>query len=450
MRLRARLERLSSPLPEPVQRKPLLAKEAFPSEIERPERIAQLRALIGEVVARDRRRDRVAGEDGGSHLEHGSVPSLPPFGAVRETPAGPLHILERWLEPRHRHGRIGVCRAVEVDPVLVSKLALDSAFEGTDLSRMLILDTETTGLAGGAGTVPFLIGLGLFDGGVLKVEQLFLRNFGAEAPLLHHLAERIAGASLLVTYNGKAFDWPLLRARFILNRVPLPAAPPHLDLLHCARRLWKGRLPSVRLTEVEAALLGMTREDDVPGAEIPALYLRYLRGGDPRALAPVLTHNENDVVALAALLWRMAAHFACVHAEDDPHDHLAYAKLALRGGDLERAESFACAVSGAAAAPELRWQASWVRAAVARRRGDLHGAALAFEEALAISACERTAGRAHLALARLYERQLRDLARAHRHARFTMSVEGPEAHGRRLGRLRRKLERLFSLEHRSV
>jgi uncharacterized protein YprB with RNaseH-like and TPR domain len=333
--------------------------------------------------------------------------------------------------------------ALEVDTRVVAGLAHDPGFAGVDLSRMLILDTETTGLAGGAGTVPFLIGLGLFEDGVLKVEQLFLRNLGQEAPLLHHLAERIAQASVLVSYNGKAFDWPLLRARFVLNRVPLPEAPPHLDLLHCARRVWKPRLGSVRLTEVESALLGLTREDDVEGAEIPALYLRYLRGGDPRALLSVLAHNERDVIALAAVLWRLCAHFASVRAEDDPHDHLAYAKVALRGNDLVRACAFAEAAAAGTTSAELRMQAAWVRALAERRRGDLKAAALAYDEALAHAACERTAGTLHLALARLYERQLRDCARAHRHARFTLPAEGAEAHGRRLGRLRRKLLRML-------
>jgi uncharacterized protein len=276
---------------------------------------------------------------------------------------------------------------------------------------------------------------------VLKVEQLFLRNLGAEAPLLHFLAERIARSSLLVSYNGKAFDWPLLRARFVLNRVALPAPPPHLDLLHCARRVLKARLGSVRLCEVECAALGMRREDDIDGAEIPGRYLRYLRGEDPRTLLPVLAHNENDVVALAALLFRLCAHFASVRAEDDPLDHLAYAKLALRGADLVRAQAFADAALAGGGAARLALQAQSLRALIARRRGDAHGAALAFQAALAHAGCELSAGRVHLALSRLYERQLRDLARAHSHARFTLPVEGPVAHGRRLGRLRRRLER---------
>jgi len=400
---------------------------------ERRERIARLRALIGDVVARDREQRPV--------LPQRREPGVLPLGEAQDTPHGPVHVIERWLEPQHCHGRVAVRSALELDPALIAVLALEPSFAALDLSRMLILDTETTGLAGGAGTVPFLIGLGLFDGGVLKLEQLFLRNLGAEAPLLHRLGDRLARASVLVTYNGKAFDWPLLRARFILNRVPLPASPPHLDLLHCARRVLKPRLPSVRLVEVEAALLDLRREDDLDGAEIPGRYLRYLRGEDPRTLLPVLTHNENDVIALAAVLWRLCTHLARVRPEDDPHDHLAYAKLALRARDLERAQAFAEAVAAGSEAAPLRLQAAQLRALVARRRGDVHAAELAWHEALAHVSCERSAGQVHLALARLYERQLRNPASAHRHARFTEPIEGPLAHGRRLGRLRRLLER---------
>jgi uncharacterized protein YprB with RNaseH-like and TPR domain len=419
--------------PTNVPRRRLQA--ALPAELGRPERIAQLRALIGEVIARDGRHDRRPAPRRG--------PQPLPFAETRETAAGALHVVERWLSPQHCHGRVAVGNALQVEASLVAALALDPALADVDVSRMLIIDTETTGLAGGAGTVPFLIGLGLFDEGVLKVEQLLLRDLGSEAPLLHHLAARMSGASVLVTYNGKAFDWPLLRARFVLNRVPLPEPPRHLDLLHCARRVLKARLGSVRLCEVEVALLGLRREDDIEGAEIPGRYLRYLRGEDPRTLLPVLAHNEQDVVALAALLWRLCAHFASVRAEDDPLDHLAYAKLALRGNDLARARAFAEAAIRGSDAAQLRLEAQALRALAARRGGDAQSAAHAWHEALADAHCQRSAGQVHLALSRLYERELRDLARAHSHAQFTLPAEGPEAHGRRLGRLQRKLARML-------
>ena len=436
MRLRDRLAG-SSP---PVGFVPLPAAErteqpAEPDSPERVQRLARLRALIGEVEQRTRTRAERA-------------PAAPapravlPFGTRLDTAAGPLHLIERWFEPEHCHGRVAVRDALSTPPALLAELALEPALQAVDLSGMLIFDTETTGLAGGAGTVPFLIGLGWFEDGGFKLEQLFLPNFGAEAPLLLRLAERLRRASCIVSYNGKSFDWPLLRARFILNRIPLPDAPVHLDLLHCARRVLKQRLPNVRLADVERALLGFYREDDVNGALIPGMYLSYLRGGDPRALLPVFVHNEHDVLALAAILWRLCAHFASVRPEDDPRDHLAYARIAQRAGNVQRARAFAEAAAQYGEPGDASLRAHFMCATLARRGGDPAAAAAWLQRALSNAACEQSAARAHLLLARLYERQLKDPVRAQHHARFTLACEGAEAHGRRLERIRRRLERL--------
>ncbi|HMI93637.1 MAG TPA: ribonuclease H-like domain-containing protein, partial [Polyangiales bacterium] len=289
------------------------------------------------------------------------------------------------------------------------------------------------------GTVPFLIGLAYFEQGALKVEQLFLDELGGEAPMLHHLAERLARTSVLVSYNGKAFDWPLLRTRFVINRVAVPALPPHLDLLHCARRLLRPRMSSVRLVDVERALLGFYREDDVAGAEIPGLYLDWLRAGDADALRPVLVHNEQDVIALAALIDRLCARYASVQPSADPDEHLACARVALKARDWERAHGFARAAADGGGAAALTHDAHALCATVAKKRGDASRAAEAWLLALAQSVRGERIATAHLALARLYERELSDLPRAYAHARHTLEAEGARAHGRRLGRLSRRL-----------
>jgi hypothetical protein len=257
--------------------------------------------------------------------------------------------------------------------------------------------------------------------------------------MLHHLAQQLARASVLVSYNGKAFDWPLLRTRFVLNRVAVPALPPHLDLLHCARRLLRTRLPSVRLVDVERALLGFYREDDVDGAEIPGLYLDWLRVGDAAGLRPVLIHNEQDVIALAALIERLCARYACVQPSADPDEHLACARVALKARDLGRAHDFAHAAAQGGGAASLTHDAHALCAAVAKKRGDPARAAEAWTLALGQSARAERMAAAHLALARLYEHELRDLQRAYAHARHTLAAEGARAHGRRLGRLSRRL-----------
>src|SRR5580658_4231476 len=180
-----------------------------------------------------------------------------------------------------------------------------------DPSLWLFLDTETTGLAGGTGTYAFLIGLAWWDAGALQVEQLFMRDFAEEHSLLHELAARVAERPVLVTFNGKTFDWPLLDSRFTMTRkIPTPRLAAHLDLLHPARALWKLRLGSVRLVDLErhvldAPRLGWHREDDIASSLIPQYYFDYLRGGPADPLAGVVKHNQMDLRGLAALFGKI-------------------------------------------------------------------------------------------------------------------------------------------------
>ena len=184
-------------------------------------------------------------------------------------------------------------------------------FALTDSSRWLFLDTETTGLAGGTGTYPFLVGIAWWDAGGLQVEQFFMRDFSEEHSLLHELAGRLAERPVLVTFNGKTFDWPLLENRFAMTRsIPTPRLAAHLDLLHPARAIWKLRLGSVRLVELErrvldAQRLGWHREDDIASALIPQYYFDYLRGGSLDPLVGVVRHNQMDLRGLAALFGKI-------------------------------------------------------------------------------------------------------------------------------------------------
>ena len=343
------------------------------------------------------------------------------------------------LDPKHHHGKAPVAAALDVQTELISTLALDPTLANIDLSRMLMLDTETTGLAGGAGTVPFLIGLSYFSEGALRVEQLFLRNLGEEAPLLHALAQRISNASCVVSYNGKTFDWPLLRNRFILNRIPAPRLPPHLDLLHCARRLWKSRMEAVRLIDVEQQMLGFYRNDDVDGSEIPALYMSYLRGEDPAPILGVLKHNELDVIALPAMLGVMGTSLSSHNALGDARDHLAFARVAARTKDHERAAHYARAAAMRAEDSATQVQALLLGATTARRLGNVAQAIEDLTQALSVAKDELTLSDIHLLLAKVHEHQSRDLGAAKRHAVHTTAAEGQEANRRRCERLARRM-----------
>lgn len=172
-----------------------------------------------------------------------------------------------------------------------------------DLERLIFLDTETSGLAGGTGTFAFMIGLGFFEAGVFKVIQLFMREPAEEEALLALLSREVFGFDALVTFNGKSFDIPLLNDRHVLNRIssPFPTMG-HIDLLPLARRIWRSRLPSRALKDLEQEILHFARtQDEVPGWMIPEIYYEFLRTSDARPLGGVFYHNMMDIVSLAAL-----------------------------------------------------------------------------------------------------------------------------------------------------
>ncbi len=369
-----------------------------------------------------------------------SMPSPGPLPVEpRVTAHGTVHLSERVLTPEHRHGSAPVAGALDVEASLVASLALHPELAGVDFQRMLFLDTETTGLAGGTGTVPFLVGLAWFEGRSLRVQQLFLRRLGEEAPLLRALAERMESSSCLVTYNGKSFDWPLLRTRFVLNRVSTPAVLPHLDLLHCARRVFKHRGAGTRLVQMEEQVLGYQRVGDVDGALIPELYFRFLRGGDGSILTPVLEHNANDLLLLAALLGELGRRFQEASVEsEDPRDLLGFAGVAARARDYARAQAFARAAAAGGGAVSV--EAHTLASQLARRAGDVASAVEHLQRAL-VSARGAQAAPLHLSLAKLYEHTLKDLGRALQHARLAAPVESPEEHRLRVERLEGKLAR---------
>ena len=239
-------------------------------------------------------------------------PRFPPIDQLVEggrvcTPHGDCFVAERYHPAGHPHGSLRLEEALEIDPRVLPWLGRAPELAGLDLTRAVFVDTETTGLAGGTGTYAFLVGLGHFDGPRFVVRQLFMEDYGGEEALLHTLAEVLAPFSAVVTFNGRVFDLPLLETRFLMSRRPFPLRGVlHLDLLFPARRLWKERLGSCALSSLEVEILGVEREDDVPGWMIPSLYFDYLRGRDPRPLVRVFEHNRLDILSMATLLARLA------------------------------------------------------------------------------------------------------------------------------------------------
>jgi uncharacterized protein len=332
-----------------------------------------------------------------------------------------------------------------------------------DPEKWLFLDTETTGLAGGTGTYAFLIGLAWWDAGGLQVEQFFMRDFAEEHSLLQELSQRVDERPVLVTFNGKSFDWPLLESRFTMTRsIAVPNLAAHLDLLHPARALWKLRLGSVRLVELErhvldAQRLGWHRENDVSSALIPQFYFDYLRGGPAEPLAGVVRHNQMDLRGLAALFGKineMLSEASGAASGTESLDLFGLSRFLRRRGEDDRAHT-ACSQALAIGLPaEFRPRARCELAQMAKRRGEHANAADIWLEIVddphdGIHACEQ--------LAIYYERQAKDPVKAAQFAKLAITtLRRRRANSRapliaaRFDRLERKfLRRLARLEKKS-
>ncbi|MBU1184116.1 MAG: ribonuclease H-like domain-containing protein [Proteobacteria bacterium] len=280
-----------------------------------------------------------------SRRPEGRKAEAPPSGRGRGVPlgdlvpgvettneAGAFFCVNRVAGGSSRHGERCIRDLAPLDMERLAILANDPVLRGLDYRQALFLDTETTGLAGGTGTVAFLIGLGWFEEGGFVTRQLFARDYAEERATLLCLTELLRGKRFLVSFNGKAFDANLLAARFIMNRLPDPLAGlPHLDLLHPARRLLSHRLSDRRLGALEVAVLGFEREGDIPGSEIPQRYFDWLRLRDGRLMADVFEHNRLDILSLAALAAQLAELLDPdgENARCHPGDRLAAARLFL-------------------------------------------------------------------------------------------------------------------------
>lgn len=229
--------------------------------------------------------------------------------------------------------RIGDISAADLTPL--NLLFPEAALPAPE--RLVYLDTETTGLAGGTGTCAFLIGLGTVEGAQFAVRQFFLRDYPEEKAVLHALAEILSSFDGLVTYNGKTFDVPLLETRYALARLESPFGRlVHFDALHPSRRLWRLRLETCKLTDLESAVLGIEREGDVPGAEIPAIYFDYLRTGDARGLQPVFYHNALDIMTLAAVTVELARAMGGAGTLDSPVDLFSLSRMLETAGSRDQ------------------------------------------------------------------------------------------------------------------
>lgn len=325
-------------------------------------------------------------------------------------------------------------------------LAPAACAEVGDPCRWLFLDTETTGLMGGTGTYPFLVGIAWWDAGGLEVEQFFMRELSEEHALLVTLAERMAERPILVTFNGKSFDWPLLETRYRMTRA-LRAAQPraHLDFLHPARNLWRIRLGSVRLAELEKHVLGFHRGADLVSEMIPQFYFEYLRGGSSEPLVQVFLHNQMDLRGLAGLASRILA----ILSEPEMHgadglELFGISRICERRGETARARKHYAQSLAADLPAETGRLARGSLARLAKRDGDLPVARELWESNLGSS---KDGMEAYEQLAIYYEHQATN---PHRAAELVQQALAELRRARRQGLLSAALNRRYRsrFEHR--
>ena len=346
-------------------------------------------------------------------------------------PPPPRARLDALIEPRETEFGCLYLKEVNCGPVqpvdAASLEALSLSENPLDPSRPLYFDTETTGLAGGTGTLAFLIGTAEVRDGDVVVSQVHLPGPGQERPMLLWLARRIEESTLLLSFNGRSFDWPLLRSRYVMNRLPPPPERPHVDLLHCARRVFRHALDELKLSTLERRVLDVHRQGDIEGAMIPPAWFDYLRTGRIAVLGRVLSHNERDVRSMVDLVNRLTAAWEERHPVL-PATALGLASVAARHGDDARALRFLSKASEGEVA-EHAWS---LEAELRRRRGEYRESVDAL-----LRAVERSTEPAplHLRLAKLYEHRLRDYDLARQHAALCGAAEEPVTHERRHARL---------------
>lgn len=358
-------------------------------------------------------------------------------GCEVENEAGRFWMLDKRWPPHHRHGAADVGALAELPAGLLTTLepGASSAPE-----RWIFLDTETTGLMGGSGTLAFLIGVGWIGEQGFELRQYFIREHGEEPAALTHLAELLEGYEVIVTYNGKAFDIPLLETRYRMSRLKPPFGRlVHVDLLHSARRLWRLALDSCRLQDLEARIMGVERHGDVDGALIPAIYFEWLRTRDARPLQPVFSHNAIDILSLACLTAIVPQAIDAPETLTRGGEMVGLGRWMKKEGRLEDALTlFRRAVSGNLS-EELLYHTLWQIASIEKKLARHDAAVAVWAELTTIENPFRA--QAYEQLAIHYERREKNYAMALEMTRAALELGGGDALHQRRVRLEGRINR---------
>jgi uncharacterized protein YprB with RNaseH-like and TPR domain len=361
-------------------------------------------------------------------------------GQVVATAAGEHFETEKLYERHRRHGSMDISNLIELPDDLLESLSAGTV-PRSHPKRWCFLDTETTGLAGGAGTYAFLIGVGSIDEEGFRVRQFFMRDFGDEPSLLAGLTEYLSRFDTLVTYNGKTYDLPLLETRYRMARARPPFARlAHLDLLHGARRLWKLRLESCRLVELENQILGLERQGDLPGEMIPYYYFQYLRTQQAFQLVPIFHHNVMDIVSLACLTAVVPFAFRSPEDADLRHgaDLIGLGRWHAQAERYEEAVRLFRRAVDLGLPDDLLFRTMWETGRLEKKL-DRYAAAMALYTDLA-AAQNPYRTPAFEELAKYYERRERNYAMALEMTRSALALADSEPLRRRERRLQSRLE----------
>ncbi len=377
------------------------------------------------------------------------------FGGVFLNEQEHVVVIDYVYESTQSHGRwpIDAARPRRESPL--GWFDADAA-AGSDWSlKPIFFDTETTGLSGGAGTLAFLTGCGWFEPEGFRVRQWLLLSQAGEPAMLSALGRVIDDTTLLVSYNGRSFDVPLMNMRWAFHRQQNPFDDvPHFDMLPTARRIWRqregafdeGGESGCSLSTLERDVLGFHRDGDVSGSEIPSRYFHFLRTGDASALTGVLEHHRHDIVSLAVLMshaLRIAEHGPDMCRDD--HELVALGKLYERAHQADRARG-ALERASESADRYVRAQAFSRLGAINKREGRHDDAAKAWRGVLEAAGGRRSLFRlervATEALAIHHEHRAQDFDEAKRYAETMKAQSSGRAANdaaHRLARLERKL-----------
>ncbi len=346
---------------------------------------------------------------------------------------------ERLYERQRRHGSIGIVDLEDLSPDLLDPIS-NGQIRGVPPSKWCFLDTETTGLAGGSGTYAFLIGVGRITPQGFRVRQFFMRDFGEEASQLSAVAEHLKQFDVLITYNGRTFDQPLLETRYRMVRQRPPfSSMEHLDLLFGTRRLWNLRFDSCRLVDLENQILGVERHGDLPGEMIPYVYFEYVRTHEIFRLMPVFHHNAIDILTLACLTAIVPRAFCPSEQAEFSHgaEMVGLARWWRQAEQHENALALFRQAIQKKLPDDLMFRTLWDIAALEKKLGREHAAIPVLTDLAASRNPWR--GPAFVELAKYYERRERNYALALEMTRSAMELEPSEALERRAARLEKRV-----------